>query len=64
VRIVRDTDAVFNAMRSPAAESTGTRQARGAEAIVSFNQRDYGTAPLRFDVRVLLPGEALRSLSK
>jgi putative PIN family toxin of toxin-antitoxin system len=36
----------------------------GAQAIVSFNQRDYAAAPVRFGIRVLLPRDALRSLSK
>lgn len=36
----------------------------GAQAIVSFNHRDYGAAPVRFGIRMLLPRDALRSLSK
>lgn len=36
----------------------------GARAIVSFNHRDYGSAPLRFGIRVLLPRDASRSLPK
>lgn len=30
-----------------------------ADAIVTFNRRDYGTAPLQFGLAVLLPREAL-----
>ena len=33
-----------------------------AEAIVTFNHRDYGTAPEQFGVAVLKPAEAIRSL--
>ncbi len=36
----------------------------GAAAIVTFNRRDFGAAPARFGIRVLLPRDALRSLSK
>jgi putative PIN family toxin of toxin-antitoxin system len=32
----------------------------GAHAIVTFDRRDYGRAPVRFGVEVLSPGEALR----
>lgn len=34
----------------------------GAETIVSFNLRDFGTAPRRFGIEVLRPGELLRRL--
>lgn len=34
-----------------------------AHAIVSFNRRDFGTAPQRFGIELLLPRDALRSLS-
>jgi putative PIN family toxin of toxin-antitoxin system len=37
---------------------------RAADAIVSFNSRDFGPAPTRFGIRVLLPREALRSVPK
>jgi putative PIN family toxin of toxin-antitoxin system len=30
-----------------------------AEAIVSFNRRDFGTAPRRFGIELISPGEAL-----
>jgi predicted nucleic acid-binding protein len=35
----------------------------GAQAIVSFNHRGFGAAPERFGIPVLLPRDALRSLS-
>ena len=34
------------------------------DAIVSFNQRDFGAAPARFGIRVLLPRDASRNLQK
>lgn len=34
----------------------------GANAIVTFNQRDYKDAPSRFGIAVLTPGETLRRL--
>ncbi len=33
-----------------------------ADAIVTFNRRDYGNAPAQFGIEVLSPQEALRSL--
>jgi predicted nucleic acid-binding protein len=33
-----------------------------ADAIVTFNRRDYGQAPNLFGIKVLSPGEALRSI--
>ena len=33
-----------------------------ADAIVTFNQRDYGSAPLRFGVETLLPRDVLMAL--
>jgi putative PIN family toxin of toxin-antitoxin system len=33
-----------------------------AQAIVAFNHRDYGTAPTRFGIALLLPAEALRRI--
>ncbi len=36
----------------------------GARAFVSFKHRDYGSAPLRFGIWVLLPRDASRSLPK
>lgn len=31
----------------------------GAHILVTFNRRDYGDAPQRFGIKVMLPGEAL-----
>lgn len=33
-----------------------------ADALVSFNQRDFGAAPTRFGIQLLLPAEALKQL--
>ena len=33
-----------------------------ADAIVTFNRRDFGSAPLRFGIECLLPCEALEKL--
>ncbi len=33
-----------------------------ADAIVTFNRRDFGTAPVRFGIEVLTPAEALRRI--
>jgi putative PIN family toxin of toxin-antitoxin system len=33
-----------------------------AEAIVTFNRRDFAAAPARFGIEVLTPGEALRRI--
>ncbi|MDX2113149.1 MAG: putative toxin-antitoxin system toxin component, PIN family [Alphaproteobacteria bacterium] len=33
-----------------------------ADAIVTFNRRDYGNAPAQFGIEILSPQEALRSL--
>jgi len=33
-----------------------------AQAIVTFNRRDFGTAPAKFGIEVLLPREALALL--
>ena len=35
-----------------------------AEAIVTFNSRDYGSVPSEFGIRVLLPRDGLRSLTR
>ncbi len=35
-----------------------------AEALVTFNVRDFGLAPARFGVRLLLPREALEEMSR
>lgn len=33
-----------------------------ADAIVTFNRRDYGAVPARFGIKVMSPAEALRSI--
>jgi hypothetical protein len=33
-----------------------------AEALATFNRRDYGAAPARFGIEVLNPGEILRRI--
>lgn len=33
-----------------------------AQALVTFNRRDYGAAPTRFGIDVLNPGEAIRRM--
>ena len=33
-----------------------------AQALVTFNRRDYGHAPGRFGIEILTPGEALRRM--
>ncbi len=35
-----------------------------ADVIVTFNLRDFGLAPAKFGIQVMLPRDALRSLSK
>lgn len=35
-----------------------------AEAIVTFNKRDFGAVPARFDVAVLIPAEAIRRIRR
>jgi len=36
----------------------------GAEALVTFNRRDFGSAPLQFGVDVLVPREALERIRR
>ena len=36
----------------------------GADGLVTFNLRDYGTAAARFGVEILLPREAIRRIQK
>jgi putative PIN family toxin of toxin-antitoxin system len=36
----------------------------GADALVTFNVRDYGTAPAQFGVEVLLPREAIGRIKR
>lgn len=33
-----------------------------ADALVTFNRKDYGTAPARFGIKMMSPAEALRSI--
>jgi putative PIN family toxin of toxin-antitoxin system len=48
-------------LRDPADELVLEAAVNGqADAIVTFNRRDFGTAPGRFGVVVLTPGEAIR----
>jgi predicted nucleic acid-binding protein len=35
-----------------------------ADALVTFNVRDYGTAATRFGVEILLPGEAIARIER
>lgn len=42
----------------------GSAQASSAQAIVTFNLRDFGLAPSAFGIDVLLPRDALRRLTK
>lgn len=42
-------------------EAAGNGQ---ANAIVTFNRRDYGAAPWRFGIEVLLPSEALKRIRR
>jgi predicted nucleic acid-binding protein len=35
----------------------------GADALVSFNRRDFGDAPARFGILLATPGQFLRSLT-
>jgi predicted nucleic acid-binding protein len=50
-------------LRDPADELVLEAAINGrAEALVTFNRRDFGTAPERFGVTVLTPGEAIRRI--
>jgi predicted nucleic acid-binding protein len=50
-------------LRDPADELVLEAAINGrADAIVTFNRRDFGTAPARFGIEVLAPGEALRRI--
>lgn len=52
-------------LKDPADEMVLEAAVNGrADAIVTFNVRDYGRAPARFGVGVFLPSEALRRLRK
>jgi predicted nucleic acid-binding protein len=48
-------------LRDPADELVLEAAINGrAEAIVTFNRRDFGAAPTRFGIEILSPAEALR----
>ncbi len=50
-------------MRDPADETVLEAAVNGqANAIVTFNLRDYGSAPKDFGIEVLLPRNALKRL--
>ena len=50
-------------LRDPADEMVLDAAANGrADAIVTFNQRDFGTIPLQFGIEVLTPAVALRRI--
>ena len=50
-------------LRDPADEMVlETAVNGGADLLVTFNQRDFGKAPARFGIEMLLPSEALRRL--
>lgn len=50
-------------LRDPADEFVLEAAINGqADAVVSFNHRDFGTAPRRFGIELLLPAQALKRL--
>lgn len=50
-------------LRDPSDEMVLEAAVNGrADAIVTFNQRDFGAAPQRFGIRVILPRDAWRKL--
>jgi hypothetical protein len=50
-------------LRDPADEMVLEAAANGgADALVTFNVRDYGTVPAVFGIKVLLPREAIRRI--
>lgn len=52
-------------LRDPSDEMVLEAAVNGrAEAIVTFNRRDFGSVPERFGVRLLLPRDALRRISR
>jgi len=52
-------------LRDPADEMVLEAAVNGhADAIVTFNARDFGTAPSRFGIDLLSPGQTLRRLRK
>ena len=52
-------------LRDPADEMVLEAAVNGrADAIVSFNHRDFGEAPRQFGIQLLLPRDALRTLKR
>jgi putative PIN family toxin of toxin-antitoxin system len=50
-------------LRDPADEMVLETAINGrAEAVVTFNRRDFGQAPGRFGIKVLMPGQALHRI--
>jgi predicted nucleic acid-binding protein len=50
-------------LRDPADEMVLETAINGrAEAVVTFNRRDFGQAPGRFGIEVLMPGQALHRI--
>ncbi len=50
-------------LRDPGDEMVFETAVNGqADAVVTFNRRDYGEAPGVFGIELLLPGEALRGM--
>ncbi len=66
VRLAEPVETFFRwrpQLRDPGDEMVLEAAVNGrAEAIVTFNRRDYGEGPARFGIEVLTPGEALRKL--
>jgi putative PIN family toxin of toxin-antitoxin system len=51
-------------LKDPADEMVLEAAVNGrADAIVTFNRRDYGDVPARFGIKVLLPKDALKEVS-
>lgn len=52
-------------LRDPADELVLEAAVNGrADAIVTFNRRDFGVIPARFGIEVLTPGQTIRRLAK
>ena len=52
-------------LRDPADELVLEAAVNGrADAIVTFNRRDFGSIPARFGIEVLTPGQTIRRLAK
>jgi predicted nucleic acid-binding protein len=62
---VQDTISYMPQLRDPNDEMVlGAAINGGADALVTFNVRDYGTAATRFGVEVLLPREAIARIRR